>query len=535
MRPGIHPFRPDDPWLNCHENFKHRFTPDTSWQPHHDDGGTASNFELYKRATENLQWAIGEAIDNNRTLRAIGAGWSFSNVAMCSGGMLQTKKLDLVFNMDDVLAAPWVAAGKKSDRLKFAECGVQISRLNKLLEIETRPARCIMASGGSNGQTIAGATSTGTHGAALFTGAVHDAIVGIHLVTGRDKHVWLERKSNPVASAEFISAIGAEPIRDDELFNAALVSFGSFGIIHGIMLETEPLFLLKEYRIDNFVFSDELMNAFATLDFLKLKELLPTIPDSTPEHELYHLEINMNPYGVAKGNSGGMFVFLFYKVAVPTGFVVDQSGLNTGPVPEFIWLMKDLLSLKLKKLTRKIIKSRVTKEFQKNVRPATLDPKTIGSIFRDTRFTGNIASFAFAVATSDLPQTIDHIVEETSINAFAGAVAVRFVKGTKATLGFTRFEHTCVIEMDGLDIEGNHRAFGNVITRLIDNNIPCSIHWGKLNSPLDADRVTIMYGDAAVQSWKQSREKLLSAETRAVFTNDFMKKCGLDTPSVVFV
>jgi len=537
MRPGMDTFIPDNPWLNCHENFSHHFTPNASWQPHHSGAGGATDLELYKRATENLQWAIGDAIDNHRTLRAVGANWSFSKVAMCNGGMLQTKRLDLVFNMKDTLVSPaWLAAGNKSDRLKFAECGAQMSRINKLLEIETNPPYCIKASGGSNGQTIAGATSTGTHGAALFTGAVHDAIAGIHLVTGRDTHVWLERESKPVVSDEFINLIGATPMRNDELFNAAVVSFGSFGIIHGILLEIEPLFLLKEYRIENFVYSDELMQAFAVLDFAKLKAQLPGMPDSKPGHELYHMEINMNPYGVKKGNNGGMYVFLFYKVPAPPGFPVDQSGTNTpGPVPEFVWLMKNLLGLNLQGATYKIIRNSVSKEFEKNIRPATPEPKTIGSIFRDTRFTGNIASFAFAVATGHLPQTLDHIVQEIADNAFAGAVAIRFVKGTKATLGFTRFDHTCVIEMDGLDIPRNHQVFSNVISRLGNNNIPCTLHWGKLNAPLNADFVTNTYGADSVQLWKQSREKLLAPEARAVFTNEFMQKCGLDTPSNAIV
>ena len=535
MRPGIDLFHPDTPWLNCHENFTHTYTPNASWQPHHNEGDGASDLALYKRATENLQWAIGEAIDNNRTLRAIGANWSFSNVAMCSGGMVQTKKLDLVFKMNDSLVAPWVATGKKSENLKFAECGVQISRLNKLLEIEINPPQSIKASGGSNGQTIAGATSTGTHGAALFTGAVHDAIVGIHIVTGRDTHVWLERESKPVASDEFITAIGAVPMRDDELFNAAVVSFGSFGIIHGIMLETEPLYLLKEYRIDNFVYSDELMSAIAALDFPELKALLPKIPDSIPGHELYHMEIIMNPYGMEKGKKGGMYLFLFYKVPVPSGFVVDQSGSNSGPVHEFIWLMKNLLNIDLGKLSDKIIKDIVSTEFKNNIRKVTLEPKTIGSIFRDTRFAGNIASFAFAVATSDLPQTIEHIMQVTATDAFAGAAAVRFVKGTQATLGFTHFPRTAVVEMDGLDIKRNHGVFDKVIERLIVDNIPFTIHWGKLNSPLNSNLVTNMYGDASIKSWKKSREKLLSTETRAVFTNEFMQKCGLDTPSEILV
>ncbi len=533
MRPGMDPFIPDDPWLNCHENFKHHFTPNSSWQPNHTGVGI-SDSDLYKRATENLKWAIGEAIDNNHTLRAIGANWSFSEVAMCNGGMVQTKGLDLIFNIDDPLVVPaYTATGNKSEGLKFVECGVQMARLSKNLEIESNPARCVRACGGSNGQTIAGATSTGTHGAALFTGAVHDTIVGIHLITGRDKHVWLERASYPVASDIFINWLGATPMRDDNLFNAALVGFGSFGIIHGIMLETDPLFLLKEYRISNFVYTDDLMNAFASLDFNKLRVLLPGIPDSVPGHELYHMEINMNPFTTIKGKSGGMYVFLFYKVPVPPGFVVDQSGLNTGPSPEFIWMMKNLLTvLSGGKLGYNVIKKKITQEFEKNVRPATPVPKTIGSIFRDTRFTGNIASFAFAVATGTLPQTVEQILAEIAVNAFAGAVAVRFVKGTKATLGFTRFEHTCVIEMDGLDTKRNHEIFANVINRMVNNGIPCTIHWGKLNDPLSKDLVTTMYGADKLRSWKQGRETLLLPETRVVFTNDFMKKCGLDMASV---
>ncbi len=529
MRPGISPFVPDDPWQNCHENFKQHFTLNASWQPNHSGTGLSAG-DLYKRATGNLQWAIGNAIDNHLTLRAIGANWSLSPVAMCRGGMLQTKGLDLIINVRDNFVSPaYLTGGRSSDALKLVECGVQMSRLNKTLEIESNPARSIRASGGSNGQTVAGATSTGTHGAALLTGAVHDAIVGIHLVTGRDTHVWLERASYPVASDAFINWLGATSMRDDDLFNAALVSFGSFGIIHSVMLETEPLFLLKEYRISDFIYSDELMDAFSTLDFGKLKVLLPDLPDSVPGHELYHMEINLNPYSVRKGSKGGMYVFLFYKVPVPPGFVADQSGLNTGPSPEFIWMMKGLLSALGGDLSYNTIKKKTSQEFEKNIRPATLMPKTIGSIFRDTRFTGNIASFALAVATSSLPVAVEQILAEIGVNAFAGAVAVRFVKGTKATLGFTRFEHTCVIEMDGLDIKGNHQVFAKVIARLENKGIPCTIHWGKLNEPLNANRVTNMYSSNKVQSWKRSREILLKPETRAVFTNDFMIRCGLNT------
>ncbi|HEX2628111.1 MAG TPA: FAD-linked oxidase [Chitinophagaceae bacterium] len=525
--PGIKPYHPDSPWKNVHENFSHEFTPDCSWILDHADPNLTLA-DLYKRATKNLQWVIGHAIKNSTTLRAIGANWSFSSVGICNGGIVQTKGLDLIFNVNNTLVSPSYA--KTNDDLLFVECGTQVARLNKYLEIERRPARCIRASGASNGQTIAGCTSTGTHGAALYTGAVHDAIVGIHLITGPDTHVWLERESYPVASDKFINWLGATPHRDDDLFNSVLVGFGSFGIIHGLMIETEPLFLLKEYRISEAVYSDKLMDALSTLDIPKLKQLLPGMPDSVPGHELYHMEMNLNPYTLKKNSNKGLYIFFFYKLPAPPNYITDHGGTHApGPSPEFIWMMKGLMGLIGPGASYSLIKKLTTQEFEKNIRPATPEPKSIGSIFRDTRFTGNIASFAFAVSTPDLPQTLKEILEEISENAFAGAVAVRFVKGTQATLGFTKFDNTSVIEMDGLDSKANHTVFKNVIFRLEDRGIPFSIHWGKLNSPMNKGRTLAIYGKEKLTTWKQSRAQLLSKDTRAVFTNAFMQKCGLDT------
>jgi len=295
------------------------------------------------------------------------------------------------------------------------------------------------------------------------------------------------------------------------------------------MIETEPLFLLKEYRISNAVYSDELMDALSRLDIPKLKQLVPAIPDSVPGHELYHMEFNVNPYTLKKNSNIGWYIFLFYKVPVPPVYVTDHGGTNDpGPSPEFIVMMKGLLTALGRGRSYNHIKKLTTQEFEKNIRPATPEPKSIGSIFRDTRFTGNVASFAFAVSTTDLPQALEEVCKEISENAFAGAVAVRFVKGTKATLGFTKFENTSVMELDGLDSKGNHTVFKNVINRLEAQNILYAIHWGKLNAPLNKKRMLTIYGKDKLQTWKQSRAQLLSAEARTVFVNAFMEKCGLD-------
>lgn len=537
MRPGLKPFYPEQPWKNCHENFTNRFTPGASWRPDHLESQGLSDSQRYHRATQNLQWVIKNALEQGNTIRAIGANWSFSEVAMCDGGMVQTKGLDLIFNLNAGHINPaYTGTGRSHNDLKLVECGVQIARLNRFLEIESDPPRSLKASGGSNGQTIAGATATGTHGAALFTGAVHDSIAGIHLITGPDTHVWLERASYPVASDEFISWLGAEPVRDDDLFHAAVVSFGSFGIIHSVMIETEPLYLLKEYRMENILYSEELLRAFELPDIDKLRELMPEMPESIPGHELYHMEINMNPYEVKKGKKGGFYAFMFYKLPVPPGHVVNHGGIyDPAPSPELIWMMKNLPGVLGNDLSYNHIRKATTREFEKNIRPATPEPKSIGAIFRDTRFTGNIASFALAVDTASLGAALDQILEEISVRAFAGALAVRFVKGTKAILGFTRFAHTCVIELDGLDNEANHQVFANVIRRLEDNDIPNTIHWGKLNRPLTEERLRKMYGRQRLDSWRLARQQLLKPEVRAVFTNPFMKNLGLDKPLGVIV
>src|SRR5687768_18427011 len=92
---GVEAFHPEDPWSNAHQNFTHRYTRGASYalRVFSDE----SNIEDYKATTANIQWLIKQAIDSGRTLRAIGNNWSFSKVAVCNGGMISTKGLNLRF------------------------------------------------------------------------------------------------------------------------------------------------------------------------------------------------------------------------------------------------------------------------------------------------------------------------------------------------------------------------------------------------------------------------------------------------------
>jgi hypothetical protein len=104
----------------------------------------------------------------------------------------------------------------------------------------------------------------------------------------------------------------------------------------------------------------------------------------------------------------------------------------------------------------------------------------------------------------------------------------RFVKGTQALLGFTRFPVTAVMEMDAVNTPETRAFFNEVWNRLDAGGIPFTLHWGKYNAFLTPERVRSRYGDGAVDQWIAGRKTLLEdAGVRQIFTNDFMRAVGL--------
>jgi hypothetical protein len=312
---------------------------------------------------------------------------------------------------------------------------MSILQMNKELEEENGWLRCLRASGASNGQTIAGATATGTHGAGYKAGAVHDAIAGLHIITGANRHVWLERASYPVASHAFTDWLGAEVFRDDDLFNAAVVSFGSFGFIHGVLMETEPIYLLEKYTAANIPYNDKLKQAINEWKFEALNDFLPFPPES-PGRSLYHVEVVVNPHRFAVDDPAkGVFLKVMYKTPYRTDYTkpAPPAG-NFQYGDELLGLIQTILDNIGKKLTQKLVPPLVTKLFPLAFASNESVTGTIGETFTNTKFRGKAASAAIGIDTADASRAIEEIVAINSKIPFAGGLALRFVKGTQATL-----------------------------------------------------------------------------------------------------
>lgn len=491
-------------WENRHETFTEQI------KDLYELGNEASldALDSYNDATKGLQNIIKEAIATNTPLRSLGAGWSWTKIATVKDGvMLDTKPLNTRFTIADTAVNPAYTGNK--EHLLFAQSGNGIWELGAFLK---NRGMSLKTSGASNGQTIAGAIGTGAHGSAFDFGAVQDFVVGLHIVVSPDRHIWLERASAPVVAQKFMDLLQTELVQDDELFNAALVSFGSFGIIHGVLMETEPLFLLETY-VQRLPYDTELQEMMETLDFSNTNKL------PCGNERPFHFSVLLNPYDLDKG----AFVTTMYKRSYRTNYqppVDNAAGIGPGDdAASFIGTITDAVPALIPFVVTKVLDSSMT---------TNNDPHfgTLGEIFSNTTLRGKLLSAAIGFPAELSPKVADLMLTiNKDIGPFSGVFSFRFIKQTKATLGFTRFEHTCVMELDAPLSDKTYAFYTQVWLMLEHENIPFTFHWGKANE-VTPQRIQRMYGDAAAR-WINARKTLLNADCQKVFTNQITQLWGL--------
>ena len=528
-------FHKKDTWEGRHKSFIQKIEGQYKFEPRQIP--RAERLDEYNRMTKELQSMIGHAVQSNTTLRAMGSWWSLSKVAMTNDRLLNTKNLSLAFD----LGAKHISPQYRGDytKLRFVETGAEIVTINRYL---FQQELSLKASGSNDGQTLAGVISTNTHGSAFKFGSTQDFVVGLHLITGPNKHVYLQRSSRQVIKESFAKKLGAKLINDDALFNSALVSFGSFGIIHGMMIEARNRFLLHASR-EFLDFDQALRTAISTLTFAEYKPYFTKLEKRAfkrnkfhvpfSDKNLYHFQVTFNPNEIKKDKKRPKQAAVFFMFESkyrsdyePTPW--DQGA--AGPGASGLELMGELFELSfgpIKKLTKSQINDSVRELFQYDLTGTFLD------LFRGEKTRGKVYASGIGLDISHALKALD--IAFDTYKHFGKImpilITIRFLKETKAVLGFTKFPKTCVMEIDGINTE-NTQIFANKVWKRIDAaGIPFTMHWGKMNSYLWSKPGVVrkMYGDSKVQTWIDSREKLLTPEVRKVFTNDFLRRVRLAT------
>jgi len=498
-----------------------RPTNATQWTNRHDtftqsinnlfdliNGNTGNGFDDYNAMTEAIQAFLGKAITENKTVRALGGGWSFTKVAAAEGWILNTKMLNMIFPIRSTQSLSSNYKRTPNDLL-FAQCGNSIQELNDWLK---KNKRSLKTSGASNGQTIVGCFSTGTHGSAIDVGSVPDFIVGIHLITGPDKHVWLERRSYPVVSELFIQKFKTKLVADDELFNAALVSFGSFGFIHGVMIETEDIYLLESYR-KKIPLDNSFKHIMETLDFSNAN----FIPNGNERP--FHFQAVIDQYNLA----GGAYATIMYKRPYTENYqppVVDFNKAGPGDdVAAVIGIITDLVPALTHLVVSKLVKSSYT------LYEGVLG--TSGEIFTNNNIRGKLLSTAIGIPLDRVLEVNDLLIEMNEDHGpLSGILSYRYVKRSAATLAFTKFDPTCILELDCAESNTTRNFYNEVWNELEARGIPHSFHWGKIHN-LDEAKTRKIYG-ASMDTWIEQRNKIMSQESMKIFNTQSLKECGLD-------
>jgi FAD-linked oxidoreductase len=163
------------------------------------------------RDVEEVSLLVKRALAEHRHVKAVGSGHSFTAAAVTDGTVVD------LGHLGDVLSAD-VATG-----LVTVQAGIPLWRLNEQLA-----ARGLAMSnlGDIDRQTIAGATSTSTHGTGVRLGGLATQIRGLELVTADGTVLTCSADDNA------------------DVFDAARVGIGALGVVTAVTLQCEPAFTL---------------------------------------------------------------------------------------------------------------------------------------------------------------------------------------------------------------------------------------------------------------------------------------------------
>lgn len=481
--------------------------------------------EVLAATADALMALLAEASATPVAVLAVGGGWSFSDVLGHAGLQLETRGADVIGNIEthqrvDGATTPLVLAGG----------GTSIAALNDFLEGE---ALSLFTSGSHNGQTVAGALATGIHGSAVDFGAFQNHVRGLHLITGPDTSIWLERGPDPVLDPAYVRRFAREIRRDADLFEAALVHLGGLGIVNAVLLEVAPGFLVDVVKRKR-VMTRAQVRELAAGHF---ESFARTVWPATPTRP-YYVEVTLNPFfpfGEDTLIDRPALVTLYFKQ--PHGDPDRRHYRAADDVTNLLARapIEDLFPLP--HLVPEVV-AMMFEQSPKNRRPPARKTwgeangahewPSIGGI--EVEFA--LFNAAYAVPRARLAEALDVMLAGFAENGGGHLVfTLRFVARSDGLLAFTRFPDSVVINLDGLRTPQSERAARDVALALERADIPFSQHWGKQGA-ITANRVARDFGGDAdpaspAARWRAARAALVPAPMRSVLGNDALRRWGL--------
>jgi len=479
---------------------------------------------------EHIKNVIAEAGTAGKKLRAFGSTFSINNMPYTKEYLLDSRELNycqIGFDNDEHVASGYTAT---KHQLVFVQSGIMIRELSYAL---LDSGLCLPGSCMPDGTRFVGAVSTSSHGSQRSVGSMENYVKAIHLVIPGD-NVMVQAASNQVVTAAYAQSMGnARLVNDDDLFHSALVSFGSFGVIHGMVLEAAPVFKLY-YRAEMYDY-ETVKPVMRSLNVSSLKEL-DDVSDSP-----FHIDFVLNPFRL---NQDGVLIRVQEKVLLTSAEFEQAAYRDEGAkdIPEDTDMIKQMRKFAL--LSTRFMFKPVTKFFlgltvQVMVKAFVnlrLDHKTVyphqvytipgAQKRRAPMYIRNYYEFEIMVPFERTIDSLDLINNFLNENPAPIVIGVRFLKKSKAKLGTSRYEMSACIVVLGFyytwlpSFRSTDETHQMLFAAFSASDIPHTYHWGK-NMPMNDQWVQKGYGED-ILTWKAERKEFLGDAGLRMFTNELM-------------
>lgn len=208
----------------------------------------------------HLVGLVKNRANNEMPFRAVGSGHSHSAAAAPEGWYTNMK--DVSGKMDQPWlwnrgASFWENSDIDPDHLVRVGAGTVLKRLNR--DILPKDGLALPNMGSFDGQTVAGAVNTSTHGTGLELGTFADLVQSVEIVTAPESQyekgtpyvraLRIEPSdgiTDPAKFAADASTHGMALIQNDDLFHSVVVGYGCMGIVYAYTLKVRDAFWLRE-------------------------------------------------------------------------------------------------------------------------------------------------------------------------------------------------------------------------------------------------------------------------------------------------
>jgi len=454
---------------------------------------------------------VKRAESENRKVRAVGSGHSFSDIALTDDFLIDTHGLKKVLTLD----TDTLRAGTQTSTLVEVECGITIADVNDRLD---EMGLALINMGAHTAQTVVGALSTSTHGSGITLGSAASFVRSIVVVASEGKVYRIEPANGITDPDKFKSKHSDIELRqDDDWFKSVVIGLGCMGVVYSVTMKVREKHWLSESR-----------------KVSKWSEVKADLLKGDVLKDNLHYEVLVNPYEL----NGDHTCLVTARHEIPKPDKQSPERSNRSPLSVgFSFLPRPLIKLfgKVESLKLRLIPGAAPRTIENSIKALedeVYEAKSyqVLDIGAPNYIDAYSSELALSVDDHSYIAAAEKIIELAERNRATKKIyhtvpfSLRFVAKHDLYLSMMYGRDTCMIEVPMVDpTNGGMEILKDIEVALIE--LGARPHWGQVHYLAGGiSLIRKMY--PMLDKWLAVRRALNS---RGTFNNNFSQRCGFDS------